>query len=182
VAATLERATFIPALQKAPFLGGDDFLGAARERIFLFTNGQTGRDNPEAQGLSHLITDGQAVEDANLSNKKLLDTLANHDGDTLNVLGDFPSLADPRHANAYSPLWDAQIGEWSEKAVREKLNKRQDDENEILNLAAQRPDLLTGPQGAPYGAGGFVINCPTVAFTEEEPVVDQVAPVPGAQA
>lgn len=77
VAATLERATFIPALQKAPFLGGDDFLGAARERIFLFTHGQTGRDNPEAQGLSHLITDGQAVEDANLSDKKLLDTLAN---------------------------------------------------------------------------------------------------------
>ena len=25
------------------------------------------------------------------------------------VLGDFPSLADPRHANAYSPLWDAQV-------------------------------------------------------------------------
>ncbi len=182
VAATLERATFTPALQKAPFLGGDDFLGAARERIFLFTNGQTGRDNPESQGLSHLIADGHATEDASLSNKALIDTLANRDGDTLNVLGDFPSLADPRHANAYSPLWDAQIGEWTKKAVRMKLNTRQDDENKILNLAAQRPDLLTGPLGAPYGAGGFVINCPTVAFTEEEPVIDQVAPNPGAQA
>jgi len=97
------------------------------------------------------------------------------------VLGDFPSLADPRHANAYSPLWDAQVGQWSPKAIREGLDKRQDDENEIVNLARERPDLLTGPMGARYGAGGFVINCPTVAFTEEEPVIDEVAPVAGSQ-
>jgi len=182
VAATIERATFTPALQKAPFLGGDDFLGAARERIFLFANGQTGRDNPEAQGLNHVIADGHATEDASLGNKALIDALANRDGDTLNILGDFPSLADPRHANAYSPLWDAQIGEWTKKAVAQKLNKRQDDENEILNLAAQHPDLLTGPLGAPYGSGGFVINCPTVAFTKDEPVIAKVAPVRNAQA
>lgn len=182
VAATLERATFVPALQKAPLLGADDNLGSARERIFLFTNGQTGRDNPEAQGLSHLIKDGAAAQDASLDNDKLIETLAGHDGDALNVLGDFPSLADPRHANAYSPLWDAQLGTWTDKAVKEGLNKRQDDENEILNLAARRPDLLTGPMGAPYGAGGFVINCPTIAFTQEEPVIDQVAPIAGAQA
>lgn len=182
IAATIERATFIPALQHAPFLGGDDFLGAARERIFLFTNGQTGKGNPEAQGLNHVITDGHSTEDASLRNKPLIDALANQDGDTINVLGDFPSLADPRHANAYSPLWDAQIGEWTKKAISQKLNKRQDDENAILNLAAQHPDLLTGPLGAPYGAGDFVINCPTVAFTDKEPVIDQVAPVAHAQA
>ncbi len=52
---------------------------------------------------------------------------------------------------------------------------------ELLNLAASRPDLLTGPLGAPYGAGGFVINRPTVAFTEQEPVIAQVAPIPGSQ-
>lgn len=182
VPATIERATFVPALQNAPFLGGDDFLGAARERIFLFTNGQTGQGNPQAQGLNHVISDGHATEDASLSNAALIDSLANKDGDTLNVLGDFPSLADPRHANAYSPLWDAQLGEWTKKAVEQKLNVRQDDENAILNLAAQRPDLLTGPLGSPYGSGGFVINCPTVAFTEKEPVIDQVAPVSHAQA
>ncbi len=181
VGATLERSVFVPALNKAALQGADDFLGSARERIFIFTNGQTGANNPEAQGLGHLIEDGRAREDASLSNKALLDTLANKDGDTLNVLGDFPSLADPRHANAYSPLWDAQVGEWSKKAVRLKLNKRQDDENEILNLAASRPDLLTGPLGSPYGAGGFVINCPTVAFTEKEPVIAKVAPIAGAQ-
>ncbi len=180
-AATLERATFVPALQKAPFLGADDFLGSARERIFLFTNGQTGADNPESQGLSHLIKDGRASEDASLDNKALLEALGKKSGDSLNVLGDFPSQADPRHAQAYSPLWDAQVGEWSDKAVRKRLNKRMDDENEILNMAKQRPDLLTGPLNADYGSGNFVINCPTVGFTEEEPVIDQVAPLNGSQ-
>ena len=116
VAATLERASYVPRLAHAAFLGGDDFLGSARERIFPFANGQTGKDNAEAQGLAHLILDGHAGEDASLANRPLLDALA-HDGDALNVQGDFPSLADPRHANAYSPLWDAQVGEWTAKAV-----------------------------------------------------------------
>jgi len=31
-------------------------------------------------------------------------------GDILNVFGDFPTLLSPRHADAYSPLWDAQLG------------------------------------------------------------------------
>ena len=120
--------------------------------------------------------------DARLSDKPLIDALANHDADPINVLGDFPSLADPRHANAYSPLWDAQLGEWTKKAVDGKLNKRQDDENEILNLAAQHPDLLTGPAGAPYGSAGFVINCPIIAFSKDEPLIDKVAPVAHTQA
>ncbi len=180
-AATLERATFVPLLERSSFLGGDDFLGAARERIFLFSNGQTGADNPEAQGLSHLITDGLAAEDASLKNTELLEALRENDGDAQNVLGDFPSLADPRHANAYSPLWDAQIGEWTQKAIDEGLNVRMTDENRILNLVAERPDLLTGPGGAPYGSVGFVINCPTVAFEDEVPEEAAVAPVPGGQ-
>ncbi len=180
-AATLERATFVPLLQGSAFLGGDDFLGAARERIFLFSNGQTGASNPEAQGLSHLIVDGRGAEDASLKNTGLLKALGENDGDAQNVLGDFPSLTDPRHANAYSPLWDAQVGEWSQKAIDAGLNKRQTDENRILNLAAKRPDLLTGPGGAPYGSAGFVINCPTVAFEDRVPAKAAVAPTPGGQ-
>jgi len=181
VTATLERSTFVPALNKAPFLAADDFLGSARERIFLFTNGQTGADNPEAQGLTHLIEDGVATEDASLENTELLDALRNG-GDTQNVLGDFPSLLDPRHANAYSPLWDAQVGEWTDEAVEEGLNVLMDDENEILNMAKEHPELLRAPLGEKFGAAGFVINCPTIAFTEEEPVIATVAPVNGAQA
>ena len=60
------------------------------------------------------------------------------------MFGDFPTLTDPRHADAYSPLWDAQLGLWTPKAVKEGLNTRQIDENVVFNLAATRPDLLTG--------------------------------------
>lgn len=180
LAATIERATFVPRLQNASFLGGDDALGSARERIFLFANGQTGVESDQRQGLSHVILDGHAAEDASLDNAGLISALRN-DGDALNVLGDVPSLADPRHANAYSPLWDAQVGQWTQKAVDQGLNKRQTDENQILNLAAQRPDLLTGLAGTGYGSSGFVINCPILAFTNELPGKDLVPLVPGAQ-
>ncbi len=179
-AATLERATFVPLLQKSAFVGADDFLGSGRERIFVFTNGQSGQDNPNAQGIDHLIRDGHASEDASLGNAALLNALRNG-GDLLNTLGDFPSLADPRHANAYSPLWDAQFGEWSKLAIDGKLNTRQMDENQILNIAATRPDLLTGPMGAPYGSVGFVINCPIIGFQDSEPTKDLVDLVPNAQ-
>jgi hypothetical protein len=37
----LERSTYVPALDKAAYNGGDDFLGSARERLFGFVNGQT---------------------------------------------------------------------------------------------------------------------------------------------
>jgi len=40
-----------------------------------------------------------------------------YDLDLLNVFGDFPTLSDPRHADAYSPLWDAQLGLWTPNAV-----------------------------------------------------------------
>jgi hypothetical protein len=68
-------------------------------------------------------------------------------GDFLNVFSDFPTLAGPRHADASSPLPDAQLGLWGPKAVREGLNTRQIDENVVLSLAAQHPDLLTGSTG-----------------------------------
>ena len=180
LAAVLERATYVPLLAKASFLGGDDALGSGRERIFPFLNGQTGARNPQAQGLVHLIKDGHATEDANLVNTALLAALRNG-GDARNIQGDFPTIADPRHAESYSPLWDAQLGQWTDKAVRQGLNTLQTDENQILNLAATRPDLLTGPGGAPYGSVGFVINCPVIAFTDQKPTEDLVDLLPKAQ-
>src|SRR5437667_220959 len=44
--AVLERSTYVPALDSAPYHGGDDFLGSARERLFGFINGQTGTRAP----------------------------------------------------------------------------------------------------------------------------------------
>ena len=45
LSAVLERSTYVPALDKAAYNGGDDFLGSARERLFGFVNGQTGANN-----------------------------------------------------------------------------------------------------------------------------------------
>src|SRR5712692_9445556 len=114
LASVLERSTYVPALANAAYNGGDDFLGSARERLFGFINGQTGADNPQSQGFRHLVLDGHAAEDASAANTALIDALRNG-GDLLNVFGDFPTLKDPRHADAYSPLWDAQLGQWTQK-------------------------------------------------------------------
>ena len=178
VTAVLERAIFVPALRHAPYVGGDDFLGSSRERIFPFVNGQTGRNNPQAQGLAHLIKDGHASEDASLSNNALLSALR-HDGDALNVQGDFPTLKQSNREASYSPLWDATFGQWTAKAVKAGLNTRQTDEFQILHLAATRPDLLTGPLGTPYGSTNVLINCPVIAFLAEQPSRDLVVPKPG---
>src|SRR5690349_20764506 len=140
--AVLERSTYVPALNNASFNGGDDFLGSARERLFGFINGQAGAANPDAQGFVHLVKDGFASSDASAGNTAMIDALRNG-GDLLNVFGHFPTLTDPRHADAYSPLWDAQLGLWTPKAVKAGLNTRQIDENQVFNLAATRPDLLT---------------------------------------
>src|ERR1700732_4706865 len=183
--AVLERSTYVPALNNASFNGGDDFLGSARERLFGFINGQTGANNPQSQGFVHLVKDGHAAEDASAGNTALINALR-HGGDLLNVFGDFPTLADPRHADAYSPLWDAPLGLWTPKAVQEGLNTRQIDENQVLNLAATRPGLLTGVdpatgQPAPYGSVGVDINCAMIGFTDKAPTANLAAPVPNSQ-
>jgi hypothetical protein len=183
--ATLERATYVPALDKAAFNGGDDFLGSSRERLFGFINGQSGADNSQAQGFVHLAKDGNVAEDASATNTAMIDALRNG-GDLLNVFGDFPTETDPRHALAYSPLWDAQLGLWTDKAVQQGLNRRQTDENQVFNLAASRPDLLTGVdpatgQPAPYGSVGVDINCAVIGFTQGAPTANLADPLPNSQ-
>jgi hypothetical protein len=179
-AAALERSTYVPALNKTSFAGGDDFLGSQRERIFVFTNGQTGADNPQAQGLAHVILDGHAGEDASLKNRALLDALS-RGGDALNVQGDFPTLEQNNRRDAYSPLWEAQFGEWTAKAVRTKQNVRQTDEFKILKLAAEHPDLLTAPGGAEYGSAKALIDCPVIGYLDKEPQEDLITPAPGSE-
>jgi len=183
--AVLERATYVPALDKAAYNGGDDFLGSARERLFGFINGQTGAGNKNAQGFVHLVKDGHASEDATAGNPALIDALRNG-GDLLNVFGDFPTLSDPRHSQAYSPLWDAQLGLWTDKAVQQGLNERQIDENVVFNLAATRPDLLTGVDPAtgnpaPYGSVGVDIDCAVIGFIDKAPTANLADPVPNSQ-
>jgi len=183
--AVLERSTYVPALNDAPFNGGDDFLGSARERLFGFVNGQTGMDNPQAQGFQHLAKDGMVGENASLSNTAFINALR-YGGDILNVFGDFPTLTDPRHADAYSPLWDAQLSMWTQKAISEGLDKRQIDENQVLNLAYTNPDLLTGVDPATgqaqlFGSVGVDINCAVIGYTAKAPTVNLAPNLPGSQ-
>ena len=183
--AVLERSTYVPALNNASCNGCDDFLGSARERLFGFVNGQTGVNNPQAQGFQHLAKDGPVSENAVQTNTAFINALR-YGGDILNVFGDFPTLLSPRHADAYSPLWDAQLGMWTPKAIKEGLDKRQIDENQVLNLAYSHPDLLTGVNpatGQPqlYGSVGVDINCAVIGYTAKAPTVALAPSLPGSQ-
>jgi hypothetical protein len=56
----------------------------------------------------------------------------------------------------------------------------------VFNLAATRPDLLTGVNPAtgspePYGSVGVNINCAVIAYTAEAPTANLANPVPGSQ-
>ena len=183
--AVLERSTYVPALNNASCNGCDDFLGSARERLFGFVNGQTGVNNPQAQGFQHLAKDGPVSENAAQTNTAFINALR-YGGDILNVFGDLPTLLSPRHADAYSPLWDAQLGMWTPKAIKEGLDKRQIDENQVLNLAYSHPDLLTGVNpatGQPqlYGSVGVDINCAVIGYTAKAPTVALAPSLPGSQ-
>ena len=151
--AVLERSTYVPALDKAAYNGGDDFLGSARERLFGFINGQTGANNEESQGFVHLVKDGHASEDASAGNTALIDALRNG-GDLLNVFGDFPTLKDPRHAEAYSPLWDAQLGLWTRQGGRAGAEQAPDRRGAGLQPRrhAARPAHRRRPGDRPAGA------------------------------
>src|SRR5258707_3838424 len=59
--AVLERSTYVPALDKAAYNGGDDFLWSSRERLFGFINWPTGPGNQEAQAFVQLVKDRQAL-------------------------------------------------------------------------------------------------------------------------
>jgi len=134
VTATLEGATLAPRLARLG-LGRDDAAFSAIERLFAFTNGPTGPENPQRQGLTSAIRG---------------------EGDPLNTFGGIPTLA-----LDYSPMWDLQLGEWTQEAIDNGYVSRQTEEFAILSLAQQ--GFITGPGGAAYGSAGVIINCPVIA-------------------
>ena len=103
------------------------------------------------------------------------------------MFGDFPTLTDPRHADAYSPLWDAQLGLWTPKAVKAGTRtSARSTRTQVFNLAATRPDLLTGVnpatgKPAPYGSVGVDINCAVIGYTATAPKTPGPPNLPGSQ-
>lgn len=131
--AALEGATYTPALKDIT-TGHDDSAFSAVERLFTFTNGPTGKDNPQRQGLSSALLDGRSP---------------------LNVFGGIPTVA-----TDYSPLWDVNVGEWTKKAIDLGYRSRLTEEFAILGFVQQ--GWITGPGGSKYGSSGFIVNCPPV--------------------
>jgi len=132
--ASIEGATLAPGLNDVP-VGRDDSAFSAVERLFAFTNGPTGQDNPQRQGFNSALSD---------------------DRGPLNVLGGIPTVA-----NDYSPLWDLNVGEWTAEAVSLGYRSRLTEEFAILGFVQR--GWVTGPGGAPYGSTGFIVNCPIVS-------------------
>jgi hypothetical protein len=87
---------------------------------------------------------------------------------------------------AQPPVDHAFVKTTEPKAISEGLDKRQTDENQVLNLAFSRPDLLTGVNpatGQPqlYGSVGVDINCAVIGYTAKAPTVNLAPNLPGSQ-
>lgn len=133
VTAALEGAILAPGLDDLT-VGQDDGLFSPVERIFSFTNGPRGCDNPQRQGLNAAVTDGASP---------------------FNILGGIPTVA-----TDYSPLWDFNLGEWTQEAIEKGFRSRLTEEFQILGFVEN--GFVTGPGGSPYGSTGIIINCPIV--------------------
>lgn len=137
--ATLDLGTFAPAIGDVP-VGGDDGAFSSVERLFPIANGPTGAKNPQRQGLNSALSDKQP-------NGK--------PAPPLHVIGGLPTVA-----LDYSPLWDLNLGEWTQEAIDKGYRSRLIDEFQLLEFVQQ--GWITGPDGAPFGSTGIVVNCPIV--------------------
>jgi hypothetical protein len=133
VAAALENVTWAPALDGAPSLDNDG-TDSSRTSLAAFVNGQTGAANPQRQGLNSAILDGLSP---------------------LNVLRWNPGQG------RYSPLWDVHLARWSDATVAAGGNVRQRDYGDVIGLASH--GLVTAPDGSPFAASGFIVNCPIIS-------------------
>lgn len=129
----LESATFAPAMSDI-LIGHDDSAFSPVERIFITINGPRGCDNPQRQGIESALVDGRGP---------------------LNVLGGIPTVA-----TDYSPLWDANVGVWTNEAIQKGWRSRVIDEFQVLALVDA--GAIMGLNGQEYGSAGFIINCPIV--------------------
>ncbi|MBV9225831.1 MAG: hypothetical protein JOY85_17495 [Acidobacteriaceae bacterium] len=131
--AAIEGNTYAPLLSHLP-TGKDDSFSSPVERIFIATNGAEDCANPQRQGLNAAITDGFRPN---------------------NTFGGIPTIA-----TDYSPMWNAQLYEWTPDAIAKGYRGQLREEFQILTFV--QDGLWTGPGSAPFGDSGFIINCPPV--------------------
>jgi hypothetical protein len=131
--AALEGATLAPRLDAAP-TPGDDSTHSGRAGLVAFTNGQTGANNPQRQGIASALADGL---------------------DPLNVLAWEPDQG------RYSPLWDVHLTEWTPAAKAAGRDLRQSRFADVEDLA--RAGLVTAPGGGPWVASDVIVICPIIS-------------------
>ena len=151
VAATIERGTYTPKLGKLPAFGKDELKDKSTLLAFAPTaNGETGKDNPERQGLNSTVLDGNKYDPVNV----------------------FP--IDPENNkkdnNNYSPMWDAHIYVWSDAAIKAGKRERIQsfEELEQMKKAGHIGDAPMNMGVTNSFAGGLkpsnaIINCPVIA-------------------
>ena len=132
----IEANTFAPRMRRLE-VGIDDIARSGVERIFIATNGASegGCNNPQRQGLSAALLDGHRPN---------------------NTFGGIPTIA-----TDYSPVWDANLYEWTKDSIEKGYRGLLTEEFRILKLA--RDGYITGPNGAPFGSAGPVIVCGVAA-------------------
>lgn len=135
VGATLEASTLTPALSDASQDIPDHFPGQGNERLAIFINGPTGVDHPFRQGIESAIQDGKYP---------------------LNIFGGIPTIN-----LDYSPIWDAQLVQWSPDAVKKGYPTRIIDLLHLYGL--EKKGVLENYGGGPIKRSGIIINCPVVS-------------------
>jgi len=132
--ATLEGATFAPAMEDLPFANEDATPGESAERIYVFANGPTGLDNPHRQGVNSALSDGRGP---------------------LNVLGGIPTIN-----LDYSPMWRIFPAKWTDQAIQRGYRARMTDAIHIEDMAAK--GFIKSLDDGDLRAVGFIVNCPVV--------------------
>lgn len=132
--ASLEQATYAPALKALPFALEDASPGESAERIVVVVNGPTGINNPHRQGLVSALTDGRGP---------------------LNILGGIPTIN-----LDYSPMWRLFPAVWTDEAIRTGVRYRMTSALQAAEMADR--GYIKSLDGGDFRAVGFVVNCPVV--------------------
>ena len=132
--ATLEGATYSPALKDLPFALEDASPGESAERIVVVVNGPTGLNNPHRQGLYSALSDGRGP---------------------LNILGGIPTIN-----LDYSPMWRLFPAVWTDEAIRTGVRYRMTSALQAAEMANR--GYIKSLDGGDFRAVGFIVNCPVV--------------------
>ena len=135
VTATLEESTLAPALNDATQDIPDAHTGQGNERIAIVINGPMGTDNPFRQGISSALVDGRVP---------------------LNIFGGVPTIN-----LDYSPIWDAELVQWTATAIRKNYVTRLIDLFQLFDL--EQKHVVEGFGGGPIKRSGVLINCPVIS-------------------